>query len=286
MTGDIHIFDRARVRVNRNRAAQTDGHDFLHQWTARALCSRLLDIKRSFPLGLCIGATAAENFYGHTSIGALTTMDIAEKPLARASGPAVQADEEFLPFADQCLDLVVSPMALHTVNDLPGALFQIRRCLKPDGLFLAGFPGGETLHELRQVMTEAEMTVRGGISPRIAPFADKPQIGDLLQRAGFSLPVVDCEIVTVTYDNSFRLMRDLRLMGEGNAMARRDKTIPPRGMFVEAARLYQERFADGDGRIRASFEIIFAIGWAPHESQQKPLKRGSATHSLAAFLES
>ena len=285
MTSDIQIFDRARIRANRNRAASHAGHDFLHQWASRTLATRLLDIRRNFPLGLCIGATAAGNFHSHARIGTLLTMDIAEKPLAGLSGLRIQADEELLPFAAESLDLVVSPLALHTVNDLPGALVQIRRSLRPDGLFLAAFLGGETLYELRQVMTEAETSIRGGISPRIAPFADKPQTGDLLQRAGFSLPVVDSEIVTVTYDNAFRLMRDLRLMGEGNAMARRDKTIPPRSLFMEAARLYQEKFADEEGRIRASFEVIFLIGWSPHESQQKPLKPGSATHSLAAFLE-
>lgn len=286
MTSDIHIFDRARIRANRNRAAQGgSGNDFLHQWAARALSTRLFDIKCAFPLGLCLGAVAAENFYGHAKIGTLVTMDMAENPLAGKSGFLVQGDEEFFPFAAECFDLVISPLVLHTVNDLPGALLQIRQSLKPDGLFLAALLGGETLYELRQAMTEAEMSVRGGISPRIAPFADKPQTGDLLQRAGFSLPVVDSEIVTVTYENALKLMQDLRLMGEGNAISRRDKTIPPRAMFMEAARLYQERFADADGRVRASFEVIFLIGWSPHESQQKPLKRGSATHSLAEFLE-
>lgn len=285
MTRDILIFDRGRIRANRNRAARYAGHDFLHHWTAQALSLRLRDIKRVFPLALCIGATGAGIFHDHDKIETLITMDMAENTLEKTAGARVQADEEILPFGAECLDLVLSPLALHTVNDLPGALLQIRQSLKPDGLFLAAVLGGETLHELRQIMAEAEMTVRSGISPRIAPFADKPQMGDLLQRAGFGLPVVDSEIVTVTYDNAFKLMQDLRLMGEGNALTRRDKTIPPRAMFMETARLYQDKFADPDGRIRASFEIIFLIGWAPHESQQKPLKRGSATHSLAEFLE-
>lgn len=197
---------------------------------------------------------------------------------------SIFADEEFLPFANESFDLVLGTLNLHTVNDLPGALLQIRKSLKPDGLFLASMLGGETLYELRQVMTQAEMNTRGGISPRIAPFADKQQMGALLQRAGFNLPVVDSDIITVTYDNIFKLFHDLRYMGEGNAIAARDKTPPGKKLFMEAARLYQEQFAGADGRITASFEIIFLTGWAPHSSQQKPLRPGSAETSLADAL--
>jgi SAM-dependent methyltransferase len=236
-------------------------------------------------MALCIGAVGSSVFQNHPKIENLVTIDLAEGALKKSTGLRIQADEEFLPFKPACLDLVVSPLVLHSVNDLPGTLLQIRRSLRPDGLFLSAMLGGETLYQLRQVMIDAEMSVRGGISPRIAPFADKPQTGDLMQRAGFSLPVVDSDVVNVTYDNLFKLMHDLRLMGEGNAIANRDKTIPPRSLFMEAARLYQERFSNPAGRITASFEIVFSIGWAPHESQQKPLKRGSATHSLADFLE-
>ncbi len=197
----------------------------------------------------------------------------------------VYADEEFFPFADESFDLVLSTLNLHAINDLPGALLQTRKSLKPDGLFLAAMLGGETLHELRHVMTQAEMNIRGGISPRIFPFADKQQMGALLQRAGFSLPVVDSDILTVTYDNVFKLFHDLRYMGEGNAIAARDKTPPGKKFFLEAARLYQEQFAEPDGRITASFEIIFLTGWAPHASQQKPLRPGSAETSLAEALK-
>lgn len=285
MYDDIRIFDRALLRANRNRAARKTGHDFLHEWTARNLCARLEDIRREFPAALCLGAHGAETLRQSDKIGTLITMDIAEKRLAGISGPRIHGDEEFLPFSTSSLDLVLSPLVLHVVNDLPGALVQIRQTLKPDGLFLAAMLGGETLYELRQVMAEAEISLRGGISPRIAPFADKPQAGELLQRAGFSLPVVDSEIVTVTYENIFRLMNDLRHMGEGNAIIRRDRHYAGKPLFMEAARLYQDRFAEADGRIRATFEIIFMIGWHPHESQQKPAKRGSATHSLSDFLQ-
>lgn len=285
MQDDIRIFDRARLRANRNRAARRAGHDFLHEWAARNLCARLGDIKHDFQTALAIGGHGVETLRRSGKIGALIAMDLAEGRLGGISGPRVHGDEEFMPFAPGSLDLVISVLDLHTVNDLPGALVQIRQALKPDGLFLAAMLGGETLHELRHVMAEAEMNLRGGISPRVAPFADKPQAGELLQRGGFSLPVVDSEIVTVTYENVFRLLHDLRYMGEGNTIIRRDRRYAGKALFMEAARLYQERFADPDGRIRATFEIIFMIGWHPHESQQKPAKRGSATHSLADFLQ-
>jgi SAM-dependent methyltransferase len=287
MSDDILIFDRQRIRANRDRAARQPGqHGFLHDWAARNLVSRLDDIKRDFPLALLIGAQGAEVFQVHEKIGRLITMDLSAGLLQKQSGLLLQGDEEALPFAPEVFNLVASPLVLHNTNDLPGALLQIRQCLKPDGLFLAAMLGGETLHELRGVMMEAETNRRGGISPRIAPFADKPQAGALLQRAGFNLPVIDSEIVTVTYDNAFSLMHDLRLMGEGNAIIRRDKTFAGRALFMEAADLYQNRFAEPDGRIRASFEIIFMIGWAPHDSQQKPLRPGTAQHRLADALGS
>lgn len=285
MHGDILIFDRARVRENRDRAASHRGHDFLHRWVRESLYARLDDIRRDFDTALCIGAGGASGFPKHAKIGKLIHTDISGKLLRHADGPCFQSDEEQLPVADGTLDLVLSPLSLHTTNDLPGALVQIRRALRPDGFFLGAMLGGETLHELRDAMHTAELAVRDGVSPRVAPFADKPQAGALLQRAGFSLPVIDSDVVTVTYGDVFALMRDLRLMGEGNALIRRDKTIPPRSLFAETAGIYAQRYADPDGRIRASFEIIFLSGWAPHESQQKPSLRGSATHSLADFLE-
>lgn len=264
------------MRHNRNRAA---GHaDFLHQWTLRTIADRMTLVKREFPLALLIGATGAASFRSE-KIGHLVTMDLAENLHSM-----VQADEELLPFAHASFDAILSCLSLHTVNDLPGALLQIGQTLKPDGFFLGAMLGGETLYELRQVMVEAEDNLHDGISPRVFPFADKPQAGALMQRAGFSLPVIDSEIVTATYENAFALMHDLRLMGEGNAILNRKKTYPGKNYFMEVARLYQEKFAEPDGRIPATFEIIFMLGWAPHESQQKPKARGSATHSLADML--
>jgi len=284
MSDTIQIFDRVRIRANRNRGALHSGHAFLHEWCARALLSRLNDIKRDFSLGVSVGAGGSNILRQTPKIKTLITTDLSERLLQGISGMRIQADEEFFPFGAESLDLVLSPMALHTVNDLPGTLLQIRQALKPDGLFMGALLGGETLHELRQVMAESELSLREGLSPRIFPFADKPQMGSLLQRAGFSLPVVDSEIVTVTYENAFKLMRDIRLMGEGNAIIRRDKSYTGKALFMETARLYQERFSGPDGRIEATFEVIFLIGWSPHESQQKPLKPGSATARLADVL--
>ena len=193
-------------------------------------------------------------------------------------------EDETLSTPEASQDLAVSILDLHTINDLPGLLIQIRRALKPDGLFLGCLFGGETLHELRSVLLEAELQTLGGASPRVAPLIDKPQMGGLLQRAGFSLPVIDSEILTVSYRDIFHLMADLRGMGEQNALHDRRKTFTPSSVFATANALYAEKFSDTIGRIGASFEIIFVIGWAPHESQQTPLKRGSGQISLADVL--
>ncbi len=277
---DIIVFDRKKTQANRRRAAYNfDKHDFLFDWARRQLAGRLDDIKREFPLGLEIGSRGSLKANKPQKIHKLITID-------NFGTPDIIAEEEFLPLASHSIDLVLSTLNLHSVNDLPGALVQIRRALKPDGLFLAAMLGGETLHELRHCMAQAETNIKGGISPRVAPFADKPQMGDLLSRAGFSLPVVDSEIVTVAYENVFKLFADLRGMGEGNALTARYKSNPGKKFFMETARLYHENFSEPDGRIKASFEVIFLIGWAPHESQQKPLRPGSATSRLADALGS
>ncbi len=182
------------------------------------------------------------------------------------------------------LDLAVSALALQFVNDLPGALIQIRRALKPDGLFLAALIGGDTLTELRQSFAAAESEIEGGISPRVAPFADIRDIGGLLQRAGFALPVVDSERIIVRYDTVFALMHDLRRMGATNALTERRRKPLKRATLFKMAEIYRERFADADGRLRATFEVIWLSGWAPHESQQQPLKPGSAKTRLADAL--
>lgn len=273
----ISVFDRAQIRRQRLRSAHNTGHNFLFDWTMKQIADRLSVIRRKFPLCVQIGARGeslpADDFGIETRI----VMDT-------IPGGTLVADEDFLPFADNSLDLVVSALNLHTVNDLPGALLQINRTLRPDGLFVGALMGGETLHELRQCLGEAELELTDGVSPRVAPFADKPQMGGLLQRAGFSLPVVDSDIVTVTYESIFPLLYDLRRMGEGNAVIERGKSFTARSLFLRAGELYAEKFADPDGRIRASFEIIFLLGWAPHDSQQKPLRPGTAQTRLAQFL--
>jgi len=199
-------------------------------------------------------------------------------------GLRVTADEEALPFAERSLDLVVSALALQFVNDLPGALIQIRRALKPDGLLLAALIGGDSLTELRSAFAAAESEVEGGISPRVAPLADIRELGGLLQRAGFALPVVDSERVAVRYDSALALMRDLRRMGATNILHERLRTPLKRSTLERVMAIYADRFADADGRVRATFEIIWLSGWVPHESQQKPLKPGSAAQRLADAL--
>jgi len=196
----------------------------------------------------------------------------------------VVADEERLPFRDATLDLVVSGLALQFINDLPGALVQIRRALKPDGLFLAALIGGDTLTELRQAFAAAEAEVEGGVSPRVAPLADVRTMGALLQRAGFALPVTDVDRVVVRYDSPLRLMHDLRRMGATNVLIERRRGGLRRQTLKRLVEVYAERFADPGGRLRASFDIIWVSGWAPHESQQQPLRPGSARTRLADAL--
>lgn len=279
MVDDITVFDRELLARRRVRAARRfEEHDFLFEWAKKQLTERLDEINREFDCAVNIGARGV--ITAHDKIRNLFTMDIAGRH------HDVRASEEFLPFKTQSLDLALSALNLHTVNDLPGALLQIRHALKEDGLFLACMLGGETLHELRSVMGAVELEMYGGVSPRVAPFADKPQMGDLLQRAGFALPVVDSDILTVTYDNIFKLIHDLRGMGESNALAARSKAPVTKEFFMRAAQLYQEQYSEKDGRIVASFEIIFLLGWAPHASQQKPQRPGSAQHSLAEALGS
>lgn len=274
----IAVFDRAQIKRQRLRSLTSfKNHGFLFEWAMKQIADRLSVVQRKFPLCVQIGARGTCLPAGEFGIERQIVMD-------NTDDAAIIAEEDFFPFSAQSLDLVVSALNLHTVNDLPGALLQIKQALKPDGLFIAAIMGGETLFELRQCLAEAELEITGGVSPRVAPFADKPQMGGLLQRAGFSLPVVDSDIVTVTYDSIFPLMHDLRGMGEGNAVVERHKNFTPRKVFLRAGELYAQKFADPDGRIRASFEIIFLIGWAPHESQQKALRPGSAKTRLAEFL--
>lgn len=271
---DIQIFDRDLLRVRRARASRRfDDFDFLHRWAHENLRDRLDVVKREFDRIVQIGAR-----------GGKIVDDAYLCDLGGAFSPDIIADEEFLPFKTQSIDLALSSLNMHSVNDLPGTLLQIKQALKADGLFVAALFGGESLYELRASLSAAEMDMRGGMSPRVFPFADKQEFGALLQRAGFALPVVDSEIVTVTYDNMFKLMHDLRGMGENNIIAARDKRYVGKEFFMRAAQHYAEHYSEDDGRIVASFEIIFLLGWSPHDSQQKPLKPGSAQNRLADAL--
>jgi SAM-dependent methyltransferase len=211
-------------------------------------------------------------------------METAAALLPPATPQPVLGDEEALPFADESFDLIIAPLTLHFVNDLPGALLQIRRCLKPDGLFIGGMFGGATLQELRRAWLEAESEISGGASPRVAPFADVRDLGGLLQRAGFALPVVDADIMRVRYASALNLMHELRAMGASNVLADRRRVPVSRALLMRVSEIYAERFADPDGRIPATFEMLVMTGWAPHDSQQKPLQPGSAKNRLADAL--
>jgi SAM-dependent methyltransferase len=259
---------------------------FLIDRVADELAERLSAVLRTFDVAVDLGTPTDALRRALAGSGKVSTL-VAVEPNASSldkAFPRVAADEEALPFADASLDLVVSALALQFVNDLPGTLIQIRRALKPDGLFLAALIGGDSLTELREAFAQAESEVEGGLSPRIAPFADLRDLGALLQRAGFALPVTDSDRLTVRYDTPFALMRDLRAMGATNVLNERRRTPLKRATLLRMAEVYAARFADADGRLRATFEIAWSSGWAPHESQQKPLKPGSATARLADAL--
>ncbi|MBV8839318.1 MAG: methyltransferase domain-containing protein [Alphaproteobacteria bacterium] len=276
------VFDRALLRGRQRRALARGFEPFLLERVAADLAERLGAVLRHFDRVVDLGAPAEAVRAALSGVGGIGTV-IAAAPVARAS-PAVIADEEALPFREGALDLIVSALALQFVNDLPGTLIQIRRALKGDGLFLAALLGGDTLTELRQAFAAAEAEIEGGVSPRVAPFADVREMGALLQRAGFALPVTDVDRLTVRYASPFALMSELRRMGATNALTERRRTPLRRATLRRMAEIYALRFADRDGRIRATFEIIWLSGWAPHESQQKPLRPGSAQARLADAL--
>jgi SAM-dependent methyltransferase len=282
MAGPTQIFDRGLLDAYRRRALRQGVADFLLRRSADDLVDRLKAVKRHFPLAVEIGSPVpllAESLGATGQVGRLIRMDrLAE------TGADIVADEEFLPFRDESLDLVVSALAFQFTGDLPGAFAQIRHALKPDGLLLAAFLGGETLTELRASFATAEAELTGGASPRVAPFAELRAVGGLLQRAGFALPVIDQDRVIVRYADATALMRDLRAMGASNALAERSRRPLRRSILMRAAEIYGERFADADGRIRATFDLISVSGWAPHDSQQKALRPGSAKARLADAL--
>lgn len=302
ITSTPQIFDRA-ISVQRYKRTQKNfsQYDFLHQWAENDLLARLSTIKREFKDTLLIGSKTSPNFRDmlikQAGIEKLATLDLADfRGYKHAhTQDFIKADAQLLPIKPKSQDMIISCLNLHNIDDLPGALAQMRMALKPDGLLIANLFGGETLFELRASLTQAESIVYNGISPHIAPFADKPQMGDLLSRAGLALPVVDSDIIKVTYPHIFKLMHDLRGMGENNILSQRRKNFTRRALFMEAQQHYVQNHAappettkeDPQNlslRLEASFEIIALIGWAPAPTQQQPLKPGSAQNRLADAL--
>lgn len=288
----MNVFDRDLVRRHRSRAAkQFDDFNFLFMEGAERLFDRLLDVNRTFQVGWdlgCHGGEIANALMGSGKIGSLFQSDLSSAMANRAAhirSGVVCADEEALPIGSGKLDIVTSNLSLHWVNDLPGTLSQIRMALKPDGLFLGSIFGADTLQELRTVLSEAEINLEGGLSPRVSPFADVRDLGALLQRAGFALPVVDSDIITVRYQNPMRLLQDLRGMGETNAVHERRKTPLRRETLMNAMGHYVDRYADEDGRVPATFHILTMTAWAPAANQQQPLRPGSAKSRLADALD-
>jgi len=270
------IFDRALLRRRRERISRVADprRDFLFAESGERLLDRLDDVRRRFPLALDLGSRdglLGRLLQGRGGIETLIQGDLSLGMLRQADGRVLQLDEEALPFAPESFDLVLANLSLHWTNDLPGALAQIRHVLKPDGLFLG-------------VLFGAEIAETGGASARVAPFADLRDAAGLMQRAGFALPVADIETVTVTYAGLMPLLADLRAMGEANILDARLKRPTRRAVIARAAALYQEKFAMPDGRIPASFRLTFLTGWAPHQSQQQPARRGSGQINLGEVL--
>ncbi|WP_419318264.1 methyltransferase domain-containing protein [Caulobacter sp. ErkDOM-E] len=291
MTASPLLFDRDLLKVRLDRAAPDYASaDFLKRRTAEDVVMRLETILRRFPVAVDLGARngafsqALAASDAAANIDVLFQTDLSARMLGAGDGLSVVADEERLPFGDATLDLAVSTLSLHWTNDLVGALIQIRRALRPDGLFIGAIFGGATLTELRQALLQAEDEVSGGASFRVSPFADAIDAAGLLQRAGFALPVADVDRVKVRYGHPIELLRDLRRMGETSVLLDRSRKPMGRRVLARAMEIYVERFAEADGRVPATFEIVAVTGWAPHESQQKPLRPGSAKMRLADAL--
>jgi SAM-dependent methyltransferase len=268
------LFDRALLRARQRRAEKMQSATFLLDRVAADMAERLYAVLREFAMAADIGTPGDQLCDALAArVGQLTRVDLPDRP----SDP--------LQLAGESIELAVSALAFQFVNDLPGMLAQIRRALKPDGLLLAAMLGGDTLTELRQCFAAAEAECEGGVSPRVVPFADLRDVGALLQRAGFALPVTDVDRIVVRYDNAFALMQDLRRMGATNVLVERRRAPTRRATLMRMAEIYGERFADPDRRIRATFDVIWLSGWAPHQSQQQPLRPGSAKASLAQAVK-
>lgn len=276
------VFDRRLVRRRRDRAAATvDRVAPILEECADRLLDRLDDTTRRFSRALDLGGRGVvAPRLAARGIPFVVSADLSPAMAARGGAVPVAADEEVLPFAPESFDLVVASLSLHWVNDLPGALIQIRRALAPDGLFLASVPGLGTLQPLREALAEAETSLRGGLSPRVSPFPELRDAAGLLQRAGFALPVADAEEVPIAYRSPLALFADLRAAGEGNAVLAADRRVPPRALFPMAAAALPQ----GPEGIAPGLRLVLLTGWAPHESQQKPARPGSATARLADAL--
>lgn len=274
------------ARKRRALARPVPGADFLMRRAAEDLELRLSTVGKRFSRAaalFCQTGAAAEALAASGKVDEIERIEA--DPIFLSDGAGRIAPFETLPFEPESLDLAVSLLSMQAMNDIPGFLAQVRRALKPDGLFLAALAGAGTLAELRESLLAAETELAGGVSPRVLPFADVRDAGALLQRAGLALPVADVEDTTVRYDTLFDLAADLRAMGETSALADRSRRPAGRSLFARAAEIYAERFADPDGRVRATFSLVWMSGWAPHASQQQPLKPGSAKASLAAVLD-
>lgn len=283
------IFDTKLLRARKLRALELgdEGARFLMRRAAEDLGERLATVERRFSSAaalFCLTPDAAEMILASGKADSVVRIESDER-LLTGFADSMLADPETVPLEPESIDLAVTLMSLHEVNDIPGLLVQIRRALKPDGLFMGAMAGAGTLQELRQSLLQAETELTGGAAPRVSPFADVRDAGSLLQRAGLALPVTDLETLTVRYSTMFDLMRDLRAMGATSALVERSRRPANRNLFLRAAEIYQEQFADPDGRIRATFNIVWMSGWAPHESQQKPLRPGSAKVSLKTVLD-
>ncbi len=284
------LFDIAALARRRDRAMRlgfSGGADFLHREVAGLLAERLAEVTRGFPrvvlIGTGAGVVAAALRPDVAPDGAgLTQLD--PSPAMAAAAGAEILTSETLPLQEGAFDLVVSTLLLHFANDPVGQLIQMRRALRPDGLMLAALFGGQTLHELRASLAEAEVECEGGLSPRVAPMAEIRDLGGLLQRAGFAMPVADSERLVVTYATPMHLMRELRAMGETNILTARRRQPMRRATLMRACEIYAEHFGTPDGRVRATFEIVFLTGWAPGPDQPKALRPGSATARLADAL--
>ena len=288
MSENHQLFDRGLLRRRRSRFAhELPQHEFLLSHVAAEIADRISAVLREFPRALDLGAyhgMLGRAVAALPSVGEMIYAESAPALAALCPRPSVVCDEDLLPFRDESFNLVVSGLALHRVNDLTGALVQIRRALRPDGLFVGAALGSRSLHELRYALLEAEAEEEGGASPRIAPFADVREYGALLQRARLALPVSDADLLTVTYPTPRDLMREIRAMGGGNVLAARRKGSLSRRTLERAEAIYRTRHATPDGRVMASFEIVYLMGWAPHASQQNPAAPGSATMRLADAL--